>query len=113
MHRLRRGFEGSSVLDTSRSCRDGNVAITISASPATPNYGRYIEDIVGPPETGASSLPHLRTSRTSPPDKNHSSKIATALVHPALAPRILCGKQEIVNPSGGSASRLCSFSMWQ
>ena len=42
-----------------------------------------------------------------------SSKIATARVQPAEAPRILCGKQLMKKPSAGSASRLCSFSMWQ
>jgi len=42
-----------------------------------------------------------------------SSKIATARVHPADAPRILCGKHEITKPSPGNASRLCSFSRWQ
>ena len=44
---------------------------------------------------------------------SYSSKIATARVQPAEAPRILCGKQEMVKPSPGSASRLCSFSRWQ
>ncbi len=43
----------------------------------------------------------------------YSSKIATARVQPAEAPRILCGKQAMMKPSAGSASRLCSFSMWQ
>ena len=42
-----------------------------------------------------------------------SSKIATARVQPAEAPRILCGKQLMKKPSPGSASRLCSFSRWQ
>ena len=42
-----------------------------------------------------------------------SSKMATARVQPAEAPRILCGKQLMKKPVGGSASRLCSFSMWQ
>ncbi|MDT4838898.1 hypothetical protein FQZ97_726710 [compost metagenome] len=42
-----------------------------------------------------------------------SSKIATARVQPAEAPRILCGKQLMKKPVGGSTSRLCSFSMWQ
>lgn len=42
-----------------------------------------------------------------------SVKIATARVQPAEAPRILCGKQLMVNPVGGTASRLCSFSRWQ
>jgi hypothetical protein len=42
-----------------------------------------------------------------------SSKMATARVQPALAPRILCGKQLMKKPLGGSTSRLCSFSMWQ
>jgi hypothetical protein len=42
-----------------------------------------------------------------------SSKMATARVHPAEAPRILCGKQLIVKPWPGRASRLCSFSKWQ
>src|SRR5262249_7997605 len=42
-----------------------------------------------------------------------SSKIAPARVQPAEAPRILCGKQAMVKPSPGSASRLCSFSRWQ
>ena len=42
-----------------------------------------------------------------------SSKMATARVQPAEAPRILWGKQLIVKPVGGSASRLCSFSRWQ
>ena len=39
--------------------------------------------------------------------------IATARVGPALPPWILSGKQATVKPDGGSASRLCSFSMWQ
>ena len=43
----------------------------------------------------------------------YSSKIATARVHPALAPLILCGKQLIMKPVEGIASRLCIFSMWQ
>lgn len=42
-----------------------------------------------------------------------SSKMATARVQPAEAPRILCGKQLTVKPCGGRASRLCSFSRWQ
>ena len=42
-----------------------------------------------------------------------SSKIATARVQPAEAPRILCGKQAMVKPSPGKTSRLCSFSRWQ
>ena len=41
------------------------------------------------------------------------SRIATARVQPADAPRIFTGRQLTVNPAGGSASRLCSFSMWQ
>ena len=41
------------------------------------------------------------------------SRIATARVQPADAPRILTGKQHTVKPSPGSASRLCSFSRWQ
>ena len=43
----------------------------------------------------------------------YSSKIATARVKPAEAARILKGKQAMVKPKGGSASRLCSFSKWQ
>ena len=42
-----------------------------------------------------------------------SSKIATARVQPAEAPRIFTGKQAIMKPSAGSASRLLSFSRWQ
>jgi hypothetical protein len=42
-----------------------------------------------------------------------SSMIATARVQPAEPPRTLTGKQLTVNPLAGSASRLCSFSMWQ
>src|SRR5450830_1487447 len=41
------------------------------------------------------------------------SKMATARVQPAEAPRILCGKQLMVKPCGGSASSWCSFSRWQ
>ena len=41
------------------------------------------------------------------------SMIATARVQPAEPPRTLTGKQLTVNPLDGSASRLCSFSMWQ
>src|SRR2546425_2258747 len=41
------------------------------------------------------------------------STIATARVQPAEAPRIFTGKQAMVKPSPGSASRLCSFSRWQ
>ena len=36
----------------------------------------------------------------------YSSKMATARVQPAEAPRILCGKQEIVKPSGGSTTAI-------
>jgi len=43
----------------------------------------------------------------------YSSKMATARVQPAEAPRILQGKQEMVKPVAGSTSRLCSFSKWQ
>jgi hypothetical protein len=43
----------------------------------------------------------------------HDSKIATARVQPAEARSIFIGKQATVNPVGGSASRLCNFSMWQ
>ena len=43
----------------------------------------------------------------------HSSMIATARVQPAEARSIFAGKQETVNPAEGSASRLCSFSIWQ
>jgi hypothetical protein len=39
--------------------------------------------------------------------------IATARVQRADARSIFTGKQATVNPVGGSASRLCSFSMWQ
>ena len=42
-----------------------------------------------------------------------SSRMATARVQPAEAPRIFTGKQHTVKPSPGSASRLCSFSRWQ
>jgi len=42
-----------------------------------------------------------------------SSKMATARVNPAEALRILNGKQAMVKPVGGSASRLWSFSRWQ
>ena len=43
----------------------------------------------------------------------HSSKIATARVQPADPRCTFTGKQEIMKPSGGRASRLFSFSMWQ
>src|SRR5262249_52354802 len=43
----------------------------------------------------------------------YSSMIATARVQPADAARIFTGKQDTVNPVEGSASRLCSFSIWQ
>ena len=43
----------------------------------------------------------------------HPSKMATARVQPAEAPRIFTGKQHTVKPSPGKASRLCSFSRWQ
>ena len=43
----------------------------------------------------------------------HSSKIATARVQPAEPWCTFTGKQETMKPAGGSASRLCSFSMWQ
>jgi hypothetical protein len=40
--------------------------------------------------------------------------IATGLVQPALAPFILTGKQQTVNPKGlPMADRLAIFSMWQ
>ena len=42
-----------------------------------------------------------------------SSKIATARVQPAEAPRILWGKQLMKKPSAGSASSGGSFSRWQ
>jgi hypothetical protein len=41
------------------------------------------------------------------------SMMATARVHPAEPPRTLTGKQLTMNPLAGSASRLCSFSIWQ
>ncbi len=50
--------------------------------------------------------------RKLPAGHHAPSKIATARVQPALAPRILCGKQLMQKPSAGSASRLCNFSMW-
>ena len=43
----------------------------------------------------------------------HASMIATARVQPAEARSILTGKQTTVKPVDGSASRLCSFSIWQ
>jgi len=42
-----------------------------------------------------------------------SSTMATPRVQPAEAAWILCGKQEIRKPVLGSASGLCSFSIWQ
>ena len=42
-----------------------------------------------------------------------TSTIATARVQPAEARSIFTGKQATVKPVDGSASRLCSFSMWQ
>ena len=39
-------------------------------------------------------------------------RIATARVQPAEPPSTLTGKQATSNPSAGSDSRLCSFSMW-
>ena len=44
---------------------------------------------------------------------NQASMIATALVQPAEPPRTFTGKQLTMKPLGGSASRLCSFSIWQ
>ena len=61
----------------------------------------------------ATSTKRLATQAALFSAKEGYSKIATARVQPADAPRILCGKQLIVNPCGGSASRLCSFSRWQ
>ena len=43
----------------------------------------------------------------------HSSMMATARVQPADAALIFTGKHATVKPDAGSASRLCSFSMWQ
>ena len=43
----------------------------------------------------------------------HVSMIATARVQPAEARSIFMGKQATMKPVDGSASRLCSFSMWQ
>jgi hypothetical protein len=45
--------------------------------------------------------------------RDYASMIATARVQPAEPPRTLTGKQLTVKPLGGSASRLCSFSIWQ
>ena len=43
---------------------------------------------------------------------SHPSTIATALIQPALARSIFTGKQLSVNPNGGNAFRLVSFSIW-
>ena len=43
----------------------------------------------------------------------YCSIMATTRVQPAEARSILVGKQEIVKPSEGRVSRLCSFSIWQ
>jgi hypothetical protein len=59
-----RGVEGSGVVLTSRSCGNGNVALTINASGGSPNYGRYIGYIVGQVETdGSYSMPIPTTRR--------------------------------------------------
>ena len=42
-----------------------------------------------------------------------SGRMATARVQPADPPLTFTGRQEIVKPVGGRASRLCSFSIWQ
>ena len=42
-----------------------------------------------------------------------SGRIATARVHPAEPRCTFTGNAATVNPSAGSASRLCSFSIWQ
>jgi cytochrome c len=55
-------------------------------------------------------VPGTKIRRSATDAGPHSSKIATARVQPADAPRILWGKQQIVKPSPGNASRLCSFS---
>jgi hypothetical protein len=62
-------FEGSGVLLTSRSCGNGCVAITISASARSPNYGRYIEDIVGQLEMDGPWGGTTLASQRPPPDK--------------------------------------------
>jgi hypothetical protein len=53
----------SGVLLTSRSCGNGCVAITISASGRPPNYGRYIKDIIGRLETDTSHSQAISTLR--------------------------------------------------
>jgi len=60
-----------------------------------------------------SARPRRSSSGSNAPSFLQLSKMATARVQPADAPRILCGKHEMMKPSPGSASRLCSFSRWQ
>src|SRR5271165_3203401 len=62
----------------------------------------------------AVSLPAIPTiSRPHVVARDHVSMIATARVQPAEARSILAGKQDTMKPVEGSASRLCSFSIWQ
>src|SRR2546427_13023331 len=59
------------------------------------------------------SRPASRQQERSKPQRaapHQRSTMATARVQPAEAPRIFTGKQAIVKPWPGSASRLCSFS---
>ena len=54
-----------------------------------------------------------RSKCSSAPGRCQTSTIATARVQPAEARSIFTGKHDTMNPVDGSASRLCSFSIWQ
>ena len=84
--------------------------------PAAIGFARARSPVLAPaPRTASprqtSHASHLRGHGREPPPQ--SSRMATARVQPADAPRIFTGKQHTVKPSPGSASRLCSFSRWQ
>ncbi len=69
---------------------------------------------------GPTEYRHDRGAAVHPPDElplrqvaGQAGRIATARVHPAEPRCSLTGKAETRNPLGGSASRLCIFSIWQ
>jgi hypothetical protein len=56
---------------------------------------------------------HIKCHRTATGSaRKRGYKIATALIHPALARSIFTGKQLSIKPNGGSAAKLVSFSIW-
>ena len=84
-------------------CRGQSAAASPPAAASRPQRGRFPDQSLA-----LAALNAVRRAR--PRDQ---STIATARVQPAEPPRTFTGKQLTVNPVGGSASRLCSFSIWQ